>query len=148
MGIGAVIFPSAEPGTLPLKEYSHYIPADPKNSNNVAEYLGFKWLIETLSDLIPEPDGKTVLTPDKKPVVIISGDSMLVVMQMTGKWRMKGGLYMSTAVHAQELLRNLNQRANVKIRWIHRDLNWYCDQLSKRGMIDAGVQFKLQKQED
>lgn len=146
MGVGAVIFPSAEPGTPPLKEYSHYIQAAPANSNNVAEYLAFKWLMESLLDIIPAPDGKTVLTPDKKPKVNIFGDSQLVVMQMNGAWRMKGGMYMKTAIICQELLRNLNQRANVTIAWIPRDENWYADGLSKKGLVAAGVEFKLQKE--
>src|ERR1035437_6575731 len=60
-------------------------------SNNVAEYAG---VLQVLKYLAPRLPGR----------VTIHGDSNLVINQLNGKWRIRKGLYLSTAIEARALL--------------------------------------------
>ena len=89
-------------------------------SNNVAEYAG---VLQVLKYLSTRPPGR----------VTIHGDSKLVVSQLNGKWRMRKGLYLSTAKEAKALLAHLHSRGwEINLCWIPRAQNEECDALSKR----------------
>lgn len=107
-----------------------------ETSNNVAEYLGFIAILKYLE-----------LMKWNEKVVCISGDSRLVIYQMFGPpgggkfWRIKQGLYVPHAHRARKMLKKF---PNVIGRWIPRDENDLADELSKRELKKAGVEFKLQ----
>jgi ribonuclease HI len=84
-------------------------------SNNVAEYAGLiavlEWFIEQeLCDA----------------EIVVKGDSMLVINQMFGTWKIKNGLYAPLANKASELLTRFT---NTRGEWISRDLNDVADAL-------------------
>ena len=95
-------------------------------SNNVAEYAG---VLHVLKHLSSWPPGR----------VTINGDSNLVINQLTGRWRIKKGLYRSIATETKELLAHLRELGwQINLRWIPRDQNEECDALSRgdpRGML-------------
>ena len=113
MGFGIVIKSDAET----IHTDNGFVPASKLNSNNVAEYsalvLGLKWLSEN---------------GHLKSQVECRGDSMLVVNQMAGEWRAKGGLYITKFHEAKELATKFK---NISFRWIPRDQNFEADQLSR-----------------
>lgn len=115
-----------------LWQESRYIGYGPAMSNNVAEYGG---MITALEYLIKE--GLTHLP------VILRGDSMLSVRQMTGEWRVKGGLYLPYYRRARELA---GQFSNVTFLWIPREENAEADALSKTVLKEQGIRFCLQKE--
>jgi ribonuclease HI len=75
-------------------------------------------------------------------VALIRGDSKLVVMQINGKWKIHGGLYVPFYKQAKALWAKLKDRA--RLEWIPREQNDICDVLSKKVLHDMGVVFKLQ----
>ena len=86
-------------------------------SNNVAEYTA---LCRALKALI-------TLGWNEKEVVIKS-DSQLVVMLMSGQWRVKGGLYLPRFLEAKELVKEFK---NIRFVWIPREENEEADRLSR-----------------
>ena len=97
-------------------------------SNNVAEYSAF---CAVARECMKHPG-----------VIWIRGDSKLVVMQVTGKWKIHGGLYVPYFQEAKSLWQQIKDRA--KLTWIPREQNDICDVLSKKVLKDMGVVFKLQ----
>jgi len=92
-----------------------------KMSNNLAEYAGVLHILKYLSS---RPPGR----------VTIHGDSNLVINQLNGKWRIRKGLYLSTAMEAKALLAYLHSRGwQINLCWIPRAQNEECDALSKKG---------------
>lgn len=130
MGIGAIIFD--KDGTEVVK-LSHFVRAKPENSNNVAEYQGFGWIVTKLSEIMK--CGETAK---------IHGDSKLVIEQMNGKWAMKKGFYIQYAQKAKVILAELKKRCLIELQWIPRAENDVCDSLSKNPMIAQGVEFRIQ----
>ncbi len=96
-----------------LLEQGYYLGK--AGGSNTAEYEG---LIKVLEFLRPYNHSK----------IEIYGDSKLVIMQMTGKWKIKQGLYKESALKAQELSGNF---WNISFRWIPRERNEVCDELAK-----------------
>lgn len=140
MGVGAVIY--AVSGSAIKREdavfkHSSYIPASKENSNNVAEYMGFKEILQWIRDNHnPALHSLTVQ---------IWGDSKLVINQMTGDWRIKFGYYVPHANYCRELIKNLRERGlSLKLAWHPRELNAYADELSKSELIKHHIQFKIQ----
>jgi probable phosphoglycerate mutase len=89
-------------------------------SNNVAEYAGVLHVLKYLSS---RPPGR----------VMIRGDSKLVINQLSGKWRVRKGLYLSTAIETRELLAYLRGLGwQISFCWIPREQNRECDRLSKK----------------
>jgi ribonuclease HI len=151
MGIGAIIFRATNPEIIPLNGtvffkreenweqlYEHAECIHPgergfkMTSNNVAEYIAFTKVVEYL------------ISNEIKETVYILGDSKLVVEQMVGSWRMKGGIYIKFAKKAQQLFTDYYaMNRNVNLHWISRDNN-IADEVSKRDMIKRGVKFKIQ----
>ena len=130
MGFGAVIYiDGVEKFTL-----SQQVNAHPNNTNNVAEYQAFGWLLKTISDLKTD-----------NALIEIFGDSKLVVEQMNGNWRIKEGSYVKFAHRAKDIFQKLSKNNDVNLKWIPRGENAVADELSKKPMKDAGVEFRLQK---
>ena len=123
---GAVIYEADET----IWECSEVYGQGKLMSNNVAEYAGFiavlEWFIEQeLCDA----------------EIVVKGDSMLVINQMFGSWKIKSGLYAPLAKKASELL---SRFIDIKGEWIPRDLNDVADELSKAALKKAGVKLRLQ----
>jgi ribonuclease HI len=105
-----------------------YCGVGPQMSNNVAEYSAF---VAVATECQKYPG-----------VIWIRGDSKLVVMQINGKWKIHGGLYVPYFQQAKILWGQIKDRA--KLTWIPREQNGICDGLSKKVLHDLGVVFKLQ----
>lgn len=116
-------------------EASEYVGHGPKMSNNVAEYSG---CIAVLKHLIEREDFN-----EKNQPVLIRGDSKLVVMQLTKRWRVKRGLYVPFYHEAANLFA---QFGVARLEWIPRDENSIADELSKRVLKERRVEFRLQKE--
>lgn len=93
-------------------------------SNNLAEYCGFRGVVLYLFNKALD-DTETV----------IYGDSKLVVEQMSGRWKLSGGVYHKTALDSKRYLDQF--RKPPLIKWIPRDQNIYADALSKEGCRKA-----------
>lgn len=131
MGIGACVRSNGNE----LFAFSHFIPANRKNSNNVAEYLAFEAVLDFLKD-----------NGFREMRIQICGDSKLVINQMLTVWKMNGGLYIPFAERCLEKLKQLrlNNKLSFALTWIPREQNGYADKLSKAELISRGVEFKLQ----
>jgi ribonuclease HI len=119
-------------GTVSWQE-GGYVGQGPDMSNNVAEYAGMVALLRKLAEL---PLG----------AVIIRGDSKLVINQLSGKWRVKGGHYVPYYRQARELLiqEMARREGNIKLEWVRRNENGDCDTLSKAVLKERGVEFRIQ----
>ncbi len=95
--------------------------------NNVAEYSG---LVAFLTLYLRNPD--------RQPALVMS-DSQLVVNQMTGQWRVNGGLYYPYYQKAKELL----GKEIVEFQWIPREQNVEADQLSMAALEKIGVHRRV-----
>jgi len=126
MGLGAVIFIDG----VEKFAYSQFVKSHQFNSNNVAEYGSFIWILKTLLSV-----------GLNERFIKIYGDSNLVIMQMTGKWRIKHGYYVEYAKEAKELFKNFK---NTLLEWIPREQNEYADRLSKGELIENGIEFLIQ----
>jgi len=100
---------------------SFYLKPDPLNTNNMAEYMAFNRVLELLAN-------KT------DSVINIFGDSMLVVMQMNGKWGIKKGSYLNEALKSSKLFNELERNNKITLRWIPREQNEKADELSKNAI--------------
>lgn len=104
-----------------------------ETSNNVAEYSGFKAVLDYL-----------VAHDMAKAQVIVYGDSKLVIMQMFGNWRIKFGYYVPIAQTCKAMLK---QFPYITGKWIPREQNFLADELSKAQLRRAGVSFRIQPEE-
>ena|ERR1700728_4240574 len=116
-------------GNETIWQQSGYCGVGPKISNNVAEYSGVAAILERLQ-------GET-------EHCLIRGDSKLVVMQLTGKFKVRKGLYIPFYWKAKGLLDPIRHR--VGFAWIPREENEMCDDLSKGVLRDMNVQFKIKR---
>ena len=122
MGIGAVIYNEKDCAKL---EHSLFIDTHCGNSNNVAEYMAILWVIKELVKICSPGD-----------FIEINGDSMLVVKQLNGKWRIKDGAYKPYALKTVDALNELKGiTQDIDINWIPREQNDYADFLSKRDIV-------------
>ena len=133
---GFVIFEeygSDEVCQLLFEDSKIFVPVrgrEKETSNNVAEYSGFKRILEWLIE-----EGM------EKEVIEICGDSNLVIQQMFGTWKIKRGFYVPIAKECLELLKRF---PTISGKWIRRDENSIADKLSKAELIKAGVKFRIQ----
>lgn len=108
-------------------------------SSNVAEYEGFiaiaKWALAYTAPLTK---------------LYIHGDSKLVIEQLSGRWKVKGGVYMPSYVKANELLLAMRRKYNVTLAWVPREKNALADHLSKQGIAHGRrhAQMKHQAEND
>lgn len=105
-----------------------YCGVGPAMSNNVAEYSG---ALAALTKAAEYPG-----------VILLRGDSKLVIMQLQGKWSVNGGLYHPFYLKAKEVYDR--EKSRLKLQWIPRDENSECDALSKQVLKDRSVVFKIQ----
>lgn len=116
---------------LDVIKWSDGKPEHYNNSNNVAEYLALIALLEYLQF-------------EKHKVIIIKGDSQLVVKQLNEEWRIKEGRYVEYALLARELLRDLRKRNVVTLKWIPREQNVMADHMSNIGAQKAANSVGLE----
>lgn len=95
-----------------------------RNSNNLAEYKAVNLLLRELAF-------------KKNRIIIIRGDSKLVVNQLNGVWELRGGKYIEEARLARELYKDLRKINVVSIKWIPREQNTIADDYSKQGIEKA-----------
>lgn len=88
-------------------------------TNNCAEYAA---VIAALRYLIREGISEAV----------VYGDSDMVIEQLSGRWRVKGGAYVP---YFREALALKRQVQNVKFIWIPREQNADADELSKIAVL-------------
>lgn len=115
-------------------------PTGGKTSNNVAEYSGFIAVAEYLL-------GKRIIETYSSHAdrIIIRGDSMLVIRQLHGLWKVRGGHYIPFYRRAMGAWKLLKLRyPGIELEWIPRDKNGLADELSKCLLKKAGIKFRLQ----
>jgi ribonuclease HI len=117
---------------------SAYVGHGPTMSNNVAEYSGAIACMRQILGL--DPYGKL---KSSNLVITLRGDSMLVIKQLSGEWRVKRGLYVP---YYQQAVRLRAQLPQMRLEWIPRNLNAEADLLSKRELSDRRIEFRLQKE--
>jgi ribonuclease HI len=105
-----------------------YVDYGPAMSNNVAEFSGFIALLEEIKKL-PGP-------------AIVRGDSKLVIYTLTGKYKVKQGLYVPYFIQARTLFEP--ERERIGLEWIGRDKNEECDVLSKGVLKERGIRLRIQ----
>jgi ribonuclease HI len=117
-----------------IVERGDYVGVGAEMSNNVAEYGGAIAVLEEIQS--------RQLLGD----VLIVGDSKLVIQQLSGRWRAKGGLYLPLYKRAKTLLGNVEERIGQHVRWqwIPREQNEECDDLSKEVLRQRGIGFRIQ----
>lgn len=109
------------------------------NSNNVAEFLGLEIVLDYL-----------LLESTEKGTVTIEGDSLMVIKQMIGHYRIGEGLYTDMATKCLNKLEKVREKFAYKkilfnpyMHWVKRDENVEADILSKEGLkIGAAKQVK------
>ena len=96
-------------------------------TNNLAEYSGLLHALQWLYK-----------NDYQEQEIIIYGDSKLVIEQMTGRWRIKKGVYVPVAVRCQEALKHFTK---ISFQWIPREENTIADALSKDVLKKHGVRI-------
>ena len=94
-------------------------------SNNVAEYAG---MIGALEWLLREGHAGTP--------IVVHGDSMLTIMQVTKRWKAKSGLYLPYYKRAMELIPMFE---DINFQWIPRRDNATADELSRVELKARGI---------
>jgi len=97
------------------KAYEEYDSIGDGLTNNYAEYEG---LTRALTRLLPECDEE----------VVVKSDSLLLVNQMKGVWRVKKGLYLEKYAEARKLAAKFGA---LRFEWIPRERNAEADKLSR-----------------
>lgn len=91
-------------------------PPAPDNTNNRAEYLA-------LIALLDEYQGAGGQGP-----LLVRGDSQLVIMQMSGKWRVRNPALQELYDRAQRAVQAI--AGGVRFEWVPRSLNAQADRLA------------------
>jgi ribonuclease HI len=95
-------------------------------TNNVAEYTAIVRGLGALADIVSEIVGETE--------VAVEMDSLLVVEQMKGVWKIKHPGLKPLAAEAKELCERFK---SVSFKHIPREKNGYADALANRAMDSA-----------
>jgi len=127
---GAVIFKGDERVWETSEIFYPVKGRENETSNNVAEYCGFRSILQYL-----------IAENLQHERVEIYGDSNMVIQQMFGRWKIKGGFYVPVALECRKLRLKLS---NITGRWIPREQNTIADELSKAKLLKAGIKFKIQ----
>lgn len=106
-------------------QYGGYVEKHESNSNNLAEYLALENVLDFLLENGYEDDN-----------ICIFGDSQLVIMQMMNKWKIKSGRYVETAKSCKAKVKVFD---NIILKWIPREQNTECDELSKITFVKLGI---------
>ena len=116
-----------EPIEEPVWESSRIVGSGPKMSNNVAEYTGLIAFLEWYGNYSDEP-------------VTIFSDSQMLVSQMSGKMKVRQGLYVPYFEKAMGLMAVL-----VGQHWPKPEFKWIpgkenpADELSVRALEKVGI---------
>lgn len=113
-GIGVVIKQDGKD----LHSISEHIGKGQGMSSNVAEYEALRKGLAYLKD-----------NNLQNEEIRFYGDSKMVIMQMSGKWKIKGGIYREKALEVKELLKCFS---NTVLKWIPREQNTKADELSSK----------------
>ena len=109
---------------------SGVVGSGPAMSNNVAEYTAVVKALEAIQGL-QAPHGSRVL---------LRGDSRLWVRQLSGHWRVLGGLYVPAYKEARRRLKALRRQGiEVRCEWIPRSENAEADALTEARLAELGV---------
>jgi ribonuclease HI len=117
---GFVIYKASCPDT-PIKEGREYIG---KQTNNIAEYRG---LIAGLEAAI------SIGIKD----IVVHGDSLLVISQVTNKWKCKKP-HLATLCHT---VKSVISASGIRVAfvWIPRSQNARADHLAELALRDAAI---------
>ena len=118
-GLGSFGFVIYRDGNLIKKGYG-VIGRGKGITNNVAEYSGLKAAIQWLNE------------QDIYDDIAVKGDSMLVIKQMAGRWRIKSETSKKFVPQIKKLLGN----RSVKYQWVPRENNTEADGLSRLAYED------------
>jgi ribonuclease HI len=98
-------------------------------SNNVAEHAAMADLLYLIYTKCAPGDA-----------VLIRTDSMLVVKQLCGKWKVKRGLYIPEFKRGQFYLENCRDIGiTIDIQWVPREQNEEADALTKKALSVVGI---------
>lgn len=113
-------------------ESSGYVGVGPHISNNVSEYSGVIAVLKYVKEI--------------PGTLLIRGDSNLVIQQLSGRWKIRGGLYVPFYREAKVLVEQQREfrKGNVKFKWVPREQNSDCDYLSKSELHKRDVRFRIQ----
>jgi len=92
--------------------------------------LGKIWVIAILEHFIH--------IEAKHEPIMVYGDSKLVIQQMSGRWKIKEGIYKPFAQRAKVLT---NGFSNLGWQWIPRGQNTIADGLSKAHLVSEKKQY-------
>lgn len=120
-----------DPSGRVLESQGGVIAVGPEASNNVGEYGGLLRFVEWM------------IARRYKQAVVYS-DSRLLINQMIGDWRVKGGLY--APFHAKVVGLIAARKLKLVFCWVPREENQEADALSKKALADAGVQLRIQRE--
>jgi probable phosphoglycerate mutase len=98
-----------------------------ETSNNLAEYLGLIAILEHLIRIEAQHE-----------LIMVYGDSKLVIQQMSGRWKIKAGIYEPFAQRAKILT---NEFSRIGWQWIPRGQNTTADGLSKVHLATGKKQY-------
>jgi ribonuclease HI len=90
-------------------------------TNNYAEYFCLVRALERLE-------------PHREEAITVFSDSTLLVNQMSGKWKFKGGNYGEKYLDAKELSRRFSR---LRFEWIPREKNAEADELTNIAFAEA-----------
>ena len=119
---GFIIY--AEDGTEITSGYGT-MRARPTMTNNVAEYAAAGAALKAYQGAGIADD------------LVLRGDSMLVVMQMSGEWAARRGAYLPVRQRLLDLVAECT--FGIAWEWVRRDKNSVADALSVKGLVELGI---------
>jgi ribonuclease HI len=131
-GAGAIV--RDEKGTV-VAEISEFLGV---TTNNVAEYTGILSALETLLSLLNgdvKGTAKGINISASEASVVVKMDSMLVVKQMNGEYKIKHPNLIPLAIRVKELSKNFK---SVSFAHVYREHNKEADTLANLAM-DRGM---------
>ncbi len=95
----------------------------PEMSNNRAEYQALREVLQWLLD--------NSLSEEN---ISVTSDSSLLVNQMQGKWKVKGGLFFTAYKESKQLTQRF---PNLRFNWIQREENEEADILARNAYKES-----------
>lgn len=95
----------------------------PEMSNNRAEYEALREVLQWLLD--------NGLSEEN---ISVNSDSSLLVNQMQGKWKVKGGLFLTAYKESKQLAQRFS---NLRFNWIKREENEEADLLARNAYKES-----------
>lgn len=118
-------------GDAVLEVESGYQTAGPTTSNNVAEYLGAGMALRRAIAAVHAGERE----------IAIRGDSKLVIEQLSGRWRVRDGLYVAAMREAQALLEQLRTLGpTLTLEWLPGSENVHADRASRVELEQRGIE--------